>query len=109
MGGSFWNYVYIYMYLLILKEDFLFGGFRELCIYTYMYLSILKEAFIIWGVVFGDVFLFIPNLHNVLNKINIISGESLLFRINFIGISFVELKMVSFIESRRGISYYMKE
>ena len=82
LGGSFWNYVYIYMYLLILKEDFLFGGFRELCIYTYMYLSILKEAFIIWGVVFGDVFLFIPNLHNVLNKINIIVAVAGLWGIN---------------------------
>ena len=47
-----------------------------------MYLSILKEAFIIWGVVFEDVFLFIPNLHNVLNKINIISTAAGLWGIN---------------------------
>ena len=47
-----------------------------------MYLSILKEAFIIWGVVFGDVLLFIPNLHNVLNKINIISAAVGLWGIN---------------------------
>ena len=62
MGGSFWNYVYIYMYLLILKEAFIIWGIQGI-MYIYMYLSILKEAFIIWGVVFGDVFLFIPNLH----------------------------------------------
>ena len=45
-----------------------------------MYLSILKEAFIIWWIRF-----LISKI-----KLNIISGESLLFRINFIGISFVE-------------------
>ena len=46
-----------------------------------MYLSILEEAFII-------------NLRdscsNVLNKINIISAASFLFRINFKGVPFVE-------------------
>ena len=51
-------------------------------LYIYLYLSILKEAFIIWGVVFEDVFLFIPNLHNVLNKINIISAAAGLWGIN---------------------------
>ena len=64
-----------------------------------MYLLILKEAFIIWG-----IRVLISKI-----KLNFISGQSLLFRINFIGISFVESKMVSFIECRRGISYYMKE
>ena len=64
-----------------------------------MYLSILKETFIIWGIRF-----LISKV-----KLNIISGESLLYWINFIGISFVESKLVSFIECRRGISYYIKE
>ena len=49
--------------------------------YIYMYLSILKEAFIIWGIVFGDVFLF-PIFHNVLNKIYIISAAAGLWGIN---------------------------
>ena len=72
------------MYLLILKEAFIIWGIQGIMyipIYI-MYLSILKEAFIIWGVVFGDVFLFIPNLHNVLNKINIISAAAGLWGIN---------------------------
>ena len=64
-----------------------------------IYLSILKETSIIW-----EIRVLISKI-----KLNIISGESLLFRINFIGISFVESKMVSFIECRRGISYYIKE
>ena len=64
-----------------------------------MYLSILKEAFIIWW-----IRVLISKI-----KLNIISGESLLFRMNFICISFVESKMVSFIECRGEISDYMKE
>ena len=65
----------------------------------YIYLSILKEDFIIWG-----IRVLISKI-----KLNIISGESLLFRTNCTGISFVEAKMESFIECGRGISYYIKE
>ena len=72
----------IYLYVSFnIKRGFFIWGIQGI-MYIYMYLSILKEAFIIWGVVFGDVFLFIPNLHNVLNKINIISAAAGLWGIN---------------------------
>merc|ERR1712055_993243 len=73
------------MNLLILKGFYYLGDLGNyVYIYRYMYLSILKEAFIIWVVVFGDVFLFIPNLHNVLNKFNITSAAAGLWGINVI-------------------------
>ena len=46
---------------------------------------------------------------NFLNKIIIISAENLSFGINFKGISLVESKMISSIEFRGEISFYMKE
>jgi len=85
LGGSFWNSVGIYIYVSFnIKRGFYYLGDSEnyVYLYIYLYLSILKEAFIIWGVVFEDVFLFIPNLHNVLNKIHIISAAAGLWGIN---------------------------
>merc|ERR1711872_1202703 len=86
LGGSFWNYVgiYGYMYLLILKEAFIIWGIQRI-MYTYIYIFVsfnIKRGFYYLGGSFEDVFLFIPNLHNVLNKINIISAAAGLWGIN---------------------------
>ena len=59
LGVVFGIMLYIYMYLLILKEAFIIWGIQGIMylpIYI-MYLSILKEAFIIWGVVFGIMYI----------------------------------------------------
>merc|ERR1712035_33202 len=77
--------IYIYIYVSFnIKRGFYYLGDSGNYVYLYIhfYLSILKEAFIIWGVVFADVFLFIPNLHDVLNKMNIISAAACLWGIN---------------------------
>ena len=64
LGGCFWNYVAIYIYIYVsfnIKRGFYYLGDsgNYVYLYMYLYLSILKEAFIIWGLVFGDVFLYL--------------------------------------------------